>query len=27
MADSPKQTIVEDGTEFDGSVRSKCPIT
>lgn len=27
MSDSPKQTILEDGTEFDGSVRSKCPIT
>lgn len=27
MADSPKQTIIEDGTEFDGSVKSKCPIT
>lgn len=27
MSDSPKQTIVEDGTEFDGSVKSKCPIT
>lgn len=27
MADSPKQTIVEDGTEIDGSVKSKCPIT
>ncbi|MBL8152272.1 MAG: polymer-forming cytoskeletal protein [Blastocatellia bacterium] len=22
-----KQTILEDGTEFDGTVRSKCPIT
>jgi cytoskeletal protein CcmA (bactofilin family) len=22
-----KQTILEDGTEFDGSIRSKCPIT
>lgn len=21
-----KQTILEDGTEFDGSIRSKCPI-
>jgi len=27
MSDSPKQTILEDGTEFDGSVKSKCPIT
>jgi cytoskeletal protein CcmA (bactofilin family) len=27
MADSPKQTILEDGTEIDGSVKSKCPIT
>lgn len=26
MSSNPKQTIVEDGTEFDGSVKSKCPI-
>src|SRR5439155_9769901 len=29
MSDNPtvKQTILEDGTEFDGSIKSKCPIT
>lgn len=27
MPDNPKQTIIEDGTEFDGSVRSQCAIT
>jgi cytoskeletal protein CcmA (bactofilin family) len=27
MSENPKQTILEDGTEFDGSVKSKCPIT
>ena len=29
MSENPtvKQTILEDGTEFDGSIKSKCPIT
>ncbi len=29
MSENPaiKHTILEDGTEFDGSIRSKCPIT
>jgi cytoskeletal protein CcmA (bactofilin family) len=27
MAENPKQTILEDGTEFDGVVKSRCPIT
>ena len=22
-----KETVLEEGTEFDGSIRSKCPIT
>ena len=26
MSDKAKQTIVENGTEFEGTVRSKCPI-
>jgi cytoskeletal protein CcmA (bactofilin family) len=26
MSDNTKQTILEDGTEFDGTVKSKCPI-
>jgi len=26
MADGTKKTIIEDGTEFDGSIRSQCPI-
>ena len=26
MEDGTKKTIIEDGTEFDGSIRSKCPI-
>ena len=25
--DNTKRTILEDGTEFDGSIKSKCPIT
>lgn len=27
MSDNAKQTILEDGTEFDGSIKSRCPIT
>ena len=27
MADQTKQTIIESGTEFDGSVKSECSIT
>ncbi|MCP3978787.1 MAG: hypothetical protein GY716_05585 [bacterium] len=27
MSDTPKQTVIEEGTEFDGSVNSKCDIT
>jgi len=27
MADNGKQTIIEDGTEFDGSMRSRCPVS
>ncbi len=27
MADSTKQTVIENGTEFDGSIRSECAIT
>lgn len=27
MADNGKQTVIEDGTEFDGSLRSRCPIS
>jgi cytoskeletal protein CcmA (bactofilin family) len=26
MADAPKQTVIEDGTEFDGMIRSRAPI-
>jgi cytoskeletal protein CcmA (bactofilin family) len=26
MADAPKQTIIEDGTEFDGTIKSQCEI-
>jgi cytoskeletal protein CcmA (bactofilin family) len=27
MPDANKQTVIEDGTEFDGTVRSQCGIT
>ena len=27
MADNVKQTVIEEGTEFDGSIRSQCNIT
>ncbi len=27
MADNSKQTIIENGTEFDGSIKSQCGIT
>ena len=27
MADNGKQTVIEDGTEFEGSVRSRCPVS
>jgi cytoskeletal protein CcmA (bactofilin family) len=27
MSEDTKRTILEDGTEFDGSIKSKCPIT
>lgn len=27
MADSNKQTVIENGTEFDGSMKSDCPIS
>jgi hypothetical protein len=27
MAENVKQTIIENGTEFDGSIKSECPIT
>ena len=27
MADSSKQTVIESGTEFDGSMKSDCPIS
>jgi len=27
MGDNTKQTIIEDGTEFDGSMKSECDIT
>ncbi len=26
MAENVKKTIIEDGTEFDGSIKSECPI-
>jgi len=27
MPDNVKQTVIENGTEFDGSIKSECPIT
>ena len=27
MADSSKQTVIENGTEFDGTMKSDCPIS
>ena len=27
MADSTKQTVIESGTEFDGSMKSDCPVS
>jgi cytoskeletal protein CcmA (bactofilin family) len=27
MSETPKQTVIENGTEFDGTIKSACPIS